>query len=238
MGPTTIHGGLITGLGRYPDRHCSGNSMRVWLTFVFLALCGHIHADASASRGQIHQAEVGPYIVYWHLIPNGPTRDEVEILERNKRETKSIYRYIDSTGVGIMSVTRWHSPSTANPEADGLLLEYEGYSGTSRTFAIIARTSHGFRPVFHAISRNMGDEHVLEMVDLNSDGEDEVILVPDYLPYSAKREPSTAQVWRWSPKEERYNMVRESAFRDRLKPLATKAKQDAPLRVVLTWGCR
>lgn len=181
-----------------------------------------------ASQKTLHRADVGVYIVTWHRSYN---KDDIgDIIEVYKSQTernhkpshlKRIYKYFASTNLD--SVTMWHAPMQAYPMIRGILLTTSFSTGSGKEFIILAETKRGFHQVFKVFSAKIGDARSLEMVDLDDDSFPEIIVVPSYADFRESESGITrAQVWKWANNVERYVKIRESAYSDRLRPLAVQ----------------
>jgi len=191
------------------------------LTFMYLPCV------AGSDRSQ-HIADVGRYIVRWRgYVQPGKAGDVIEILAPlphvpgRRAVLQRVYRYPETKwDTWLDSVCVWHAPDTGSEGEAGLMLTLSYGAGSSKKFVILANTRSGFREVFNGLSDRIGNARSLEMVDLNGDGETEIVFVPSYANFRGSDPGDTrAQVWKWEQPKERYVKVRESAYSERLNPL-------------------
>ncbi len=118
----------------------------------------------------------------------------------------------------VLTVEPWEAPS-GTPMASGVMVTLLGETGLGTEYVVIAsRDGRRFHVALDEMSFLRDDGRGPEFVDLDGDTGREIVLVPDYQGLDRNGD-APAQAWKWSPRRQRYVMVRESSYRERLKPL-------------------
>ena len=170
---------------------------------------------------------VNGFLVKWkENRENDNIGDTVRIYKRrhgppgkqHRRSIKLAYRFFDSTTVN--SVAGWTIASKNRPTVRGMILTTSFSTGSGKEVIILAEVNGAIRQVFKGFSDKVLKRNPIQLVHLDGDSNPEIVIIPSYSEFRGSDPGSTrAEIWKWSTKRERYVMVRESAYADRLKPL-------------------
>ena len=121
----------------------------------------------------------------------------------------------------VREVLPWHAEDGC---PQGIAVMSSVAMGRDHHFSVIAEVAPAtFRSVLDFDTRGWFGLPG-EVVDLDGDDQGEVVLSGERIYDHAlgRAVPRTAQAWKWAPGRQRYVMVRESRYDDRLKPLRLK----------------